>query len=370
MNPDPVKPQEPLEAIERKWKIFALRADVARTIVISILGAAIAAIFYVYQDSQTQSRYYSDLQSQRESADSAMRAQMFTTLFQNYLKAKLESTQRAQASKAGVQELTDAQLTDLQQEIVMSDLLARNFEAVDVRPMFEDIDRRLTDRIDAGREGTEPIADQRKAFRLREQLRRVAGGAAARQTAALLSRAGAESEQLNIEQCKTVEKPQGEIIPSFLPTLRHGANGFIESVAENAVNISIVYPAPAGAPASDGVGLAPQRVRFAVTFYDMPVLESVRLPRGERVALTMTKFLSARTCERFWGELDETTRADCKPLIADLNDHQRDCSLVDITMTTIPQAYISVRDRPYLRELTSPAGHSGGWLEHLRNETR
>ena len=98
MNSDPVKPQDPLEAIERKWKIFALRAEVARTIAISIVGAAIAAIFYVYQDNQTQSRYYSDLQSQRESADSAMRAQMFTTLFQNYLKAKLESTQRARDS--------------------------------------------------------------------------------------------------------------------------------------------------------------------------------------------------------------------------------------------------------------------------------
>jgi hypothetical protein len=370
VNSDPVTPQDPLEAIERKWKIFALRAEVARTIAISIVGAAIAAIFYVYQDNQTQSRYYSDLQSQRESADSAMRAQMFTTLFQNYLKAKLESTQRARDSKAGAQELTDAQLTDLQQEIVMSDLLARNFEAVDVRPMFEDIDRRLTDRIDAGREGQEAIADQKKAFSLREQLRRVAGGAAARQTAALISRAGAQSEQLKIEQCKTVDKPQGEINPSFLPTLGQGAEGFIESVAGDSVNVSILYGSRAGAPASVGVDLEPQRVRFAVTFYDMPVLESVRLPRGERVAMTMTRILSARTCERFWSELDESTRIDCGPVMADLNNRQRDCSRADITLTTIPPEYISVRDRPYLRELTSPARTSGGWLAHLRNETR
>jgi hypothetical protein len=256
VNADPVKPSDSLDAIERKWKIFALRAEVARTIAISIVGAAIAAIFYVFQDNQTQSRYYSDLQSQREIADSAMRAQMFTTLFQNYLKAKLESTQRALESKAGAQQLTDAQLTDLQQEIVMSDLLARNFEAVDVRPMFEDIDRRLTDRIDAGREGQEAIVDQKKAFTLREQLRRAAGGAAARQTAALISRAGARSEQLKIEQCTTADKPQGDINPSFLPALGHGAGGFIESVAANSVNVTIFQST--GARPSATVGVEPE----------------------------------------------------------------------------------------------------------------
>jgi len=359
-----------LDAIERKWKIFALRADVARTVAISIVGTAIAAIFYVFQDNQTQSRYYSDLQAQRESADSALRAQMFTTLFQNYLKAKLESAQRAREGKAGAQELTEAQLTDLQQEIVMSDLLARNFEAVDVRPMFEDIDRRLTLRIDAGREGQEAIADQRKAFSLREQLRRVAGGAAARQTAALISRAGARSEQLNIEQCKTADGPHVEITPSFLPPLGQGAEGFIESVVADSVNVTILHSANARAPATAGVDTPQQqRVRFAVTFYDMPVLESVRLPHGERIALTMTRFLSGRTCERFWGELDEATRADCGPLLADLNDHQRDCSRADISLTTIPAGYIGVRDRPYLKDLTSPASNGGGWLSQLTTTT-
>jgi hypothetical protein len=212
-----------LDAIERKWKVYALRAEVARTIAISIVGAAIAGIFYVFQENQARSRYYSDLQAQRESADSALRAQMFTTLFQNYLKTKLESTKRAQENKAGAQELTDAQLTDLQQEIVMSDLLARNFEAVDVRPMFEDIDRRLTDRIEAGREGQEAIADQRKAFTLREQLRRVAGGATARQTAALISRADARSEQLRIEQCKAGDKSGVEAWRSIPISCRRSA---------------------------------------------------------------------------------------------------------------------------------------------------
>ncbi|MEF9943395.1 MAG: hypothetical protein RR758_04345, partial [Burkholderiaceae bacterium] len=91
----PEKPTETPDATERQWKLIALKAEVARTVAISIIGTAIAAIFYAYQDNQTQSRYYSDLQSQRERADTDLRAQMFNTLFQNYLKYRLEATQPA-----------------------------------------------------------------------------------------------------------------------------------------------------------------------------------------------------------------------------------------------------------------------------------
>ena len=188
------------------------------------------------------------------------------------------------------------------------------------------------------------------------------------QTAALIARAGARSEQLKIEHCKTAGNAV-EINPSFLPALGQGAEGFIESVAANSVNVTVLYRTDAHPPVAVGVESEPQRIRFAVTFYDMPVLESVRLPSGERIALTMTRFLSARTCERFWGELDESTRTDCDPVLAELNNHQRDCSRADITLTTIPAEYIGVRDRPYLNELTSPA-RNGGWLSHVTAATR
>ena len=145
---------------------------------------------------------------------------MFNTLFQNYFKTKLESSQRASDRKAGERELTDAQLEDLRQEIVLSDLLARNFDAVDVRPVFEDIDRRLTHRIDAGREGQEAIVDQRKAFLLREQLRRVARAASTRQIASLVARAKASSRQLTIKQCDRGDGKAPELEPDAGQGLR------------------------------------------------------------------------------------------------------------------------------------------------------
>ncbi|MEG1832648.1 MAG: hypothetical protein RR101_04400 [Burkholderiaceae bacterium] len=350
----PEKPTETPDATERQWKLIALKAEVARTVAISIIGTAIAAIFYVYQDNQTQSRYYSDLQSQRERADTDLRAQMFNTLFQNYFKARLEATQRARDSKAGAQELTAAQLNDLRQEIVLSDLLARNFDAVDVRPMFEDVDRRLSERIDAGREGQEAITDQRQAFALREQLRRVARGATTRQTASLIARAGARSQQLVIEQCDSSDGTPPAIKPDLLPTLPHGVNGIVERVADGTVNISLAHSlAVQATAATPAVTTTPQRVPVSVTHYDMPALENTRLPNGERIALTLTRFLSAQGCERFWTEIDETTRNDCSPLLADANNRGRFCNRAEITLTLIPADYIGVRDRPYLNELSA-----------------
>lgn len=365
MNSDAERPSESLEADERKWKLIATKAEVARTIAISIIGTAIAAIFYLYQDNQTQSRYYADLQSERESSDMDLRAQMFNTLFQNYFKAKLETSARASSRHAGERELTDAQLDDLRQEIVLSDLLARNFDAVDVRPIFEDIDRRLTQRIEAVPEGQEAIADQRKAFQLREQLRRVARGATSRQTASLVARAKASSQQLVFEQCEGGDGKVTEITPGFLPPLPHGVNGVIERVTDNSVDVSIAQSTISRSSSKAGTTRTPGSVPVSVTYYDMPALENVRLQSGERVALTLTRFISARNCERFWTELDESTRNDCIPMLADANDNNRYCSRATVTLTIIPNSFIGVRDRPYLNELVPSKGVRASLLPAL-----
>jgi len=355
MNADSKPAAESLEATERKWKIIATKADIARTVVISIIGTAIAAIFYVYQDNETQSRYYTELQSQRERADTDLRSRMFDTLFQNYFKAKLESSAQASRRNASAHELSSAQLDDLRQEIVLSDLLARNFEAVDVRPLFEDIDRRLTERIDDGREGQEAISNQIKAFRLREQLRRVARGATSRQTESLIALAKARSQQVQIEQCESGAGTRAEPSPNLLPALPgHDLIGVIERVAQSSVRI--VFASSTASPVAlptPGLAPRPRGIRINVTHYDMPALENVRMPNGERIALTLTRFISAATCERFFTELDETNQADCSPLIADAKNRGRFCNRADIALTILPADYIGVRDRPFLNELSS-----------------
>ena len=344
---------DPLAAEERKWRLRATKAEVWRTVAISIIGAAVAGVFYLFQDSQTRSRYFAEFQAQRESADTNLRAQMFNTLFQNYFKTRLESSERALAAKATQQVLSDAQLDDMRQEIVLSDLLARNFESVDVRPLFEDIDRRLSSRIAVeGREGQEALPDQRKAFALREQLRRVARGATTRQTESLIARAQATSSEFTVQKCDSPRAPAA-ITPAFLPGLPAGVNGLIEDVnAAGVISVSLVMPTKV--VAKNGEAPPPRRVPLNVSFYDMPALENVRVPSGERVAITLTRFLSASSCERFWNQVDESTMVDCGPLLEKANDasNPQSCSRADLSVIVLPRNYIGVRDRPYLTELS------------------
>lgn len=349
-------PPDPLATEERKWKLRATKAEVWRTVAISIIGAAVAGAFYLYQDSQTRSRYFSEFQAQRESADTNLRAQMFNTLFQNYFKTRIESSQRALDAKAAPQALSDAQIEDLRQEIVFSDLLARNFESVDVRPLFEDIDRRLSKRIaDQGRPGQEVLADQREAFLVREQLRRVARGATTRQTESLIARAEGRSRGFTVTQC---ESPQASttFTPEFVPGLPDGVEGLVENVGEaGTVGISLVMPGTTRL--KDGEAPPPRRVPLNVSFYDMPALENLRLPSGEHLAITLTRFLSAESCERFWSQFDESTLADCGLLLERANDarNPQKCSRVDLNLIILPRDYIGVRDRPYLKELSGAA---------------
>jgi hypothetical protein len=344
---------DPLAAEERKWRLRATKAEVWRTVAISIIGAAVAGVFYLYQDSQTRSRYFAEFQAQRESADTNLRAQMFNTLFQNYFKTRLESSERALLAKATQQVLSDAQLDDMRQEIVLSDLLARNFESVDVRPLFEDIDRRLSGRIAIeGREGQEALPDQRKAFALREQLRRVARGATTRQTESLIARAQATSSEFTVQKCDSPQSP-ATITPAFLPGLPGGASGLVEDVsAAGVVSVSLIMPT--GSTVKNGEAPPPRRVPLNVSFYDMPALENVRVPSGERVSITLTRFLSASSCERFWNQVDESTMVDCGPLLEKSNDasNPQSCSRADLSVIVLPRNYIGVRDRPYLTELS------------------
>jgi hypothetical protein len=226
-----------LKRAELRWKIRVAKADVAQKILISIVGAALVSIFYVFQANQAQSRYYSDLQAQRERADADLRANMFKTLFEAYFKNKIEAAQKAAASGHDTPARAEALLSDLGQGIMLSDLLARNFETVDVRPLFENLDRRLTDLIEHGGGKI-----QIEAFTHREELRRVAYGATARQTELLQANARAKVQQVKITQCQGSPSLPPVITPDSLPPLPAGAIGLINRVGDGSVTLNLAVP--------------------------------------------------------------------------------------------------------------------------------
>lgn len=363
--PHPPPPEDPeerdlrLKRLEQVWKIRVAKADVVQKILISIVGALVAGIFYVFQANQTESRYYSELQAQRERADADLRANMFKTLFEAYFKNKIEATQKSQPGGADTPARVQELLVNLGQEIILSDLLARNFESMDVRPLFEDLDRRLTELIERGGEGRKVLPAQAEAFRQREQLRRAARGAATRQIELLRANAGAEVKKVRIEQCQQSPSSAPVFAPDELPSLPGNAIGLVQGVADGAVRITLVLPNAEAPQSSKDVVQAtqPRGVPITVTFFDMPALENLTLPGpgGRRMALTLTRSSSTRTCSRFSAQMDESAREDCNPRADASRKSAGTCYSAEVWITLIPKDYIGPRDRPYLSDLyTSP----------------
>jgi hypothetical protein len=361
-----------LENLERRWRIRVARADLFQKILISIVGACIAAVFYIYQANQTQSRYYSDLQSQRERADADLRAKMFDTLFQAYFKNKIEAAPKVGAG--GLDTCTNAAtlLQNLGREITLSDLLARNFETVDVRPLFEDIDKRLTGFLADCRHGTRPSSRETLAFHELEQLRRAAYGATSRQTESLQANARAEVKEVRIEQWQSGVASTPKFVPDRLPFLPDDVLGIIRRVDDGSVAIELTLLASDAAPPTTQGSEIPlheasptRSVPITVTYYDMPALEHVRLPDGRRLALSLTRSRSTLSCERFRSEMDESARLDCDQLIQSGKAEGSLNHRAVLRLTLIPKTYIGPRDRPYLSDLSS-RGSSGWGLDRFK----
>lgn len=282
-------------------------------------------------------RFYTDLLAQREQADSDIRAKMFNTLFNAYFGGKL-------AAGAGEEENPDADgaatpsapmqlssVRDVHNRIMFLDLLARNFEGIDIRPLFEDLDRYLTE-IWTGERTVDGIT-RGMAFQERETLRRAARGVVDRQTAYLQGLDGTEVESVRIEQHPCDSKPQ---------VVQWGGNGnglglFIKPVLMADGVVSIV--------------LRPEKqayeTAFDVTFFDMPIIENFQLPSGQRMAVTLEKYFSPSEYGDYGHLFDDARqREDYEFVTSD-----QLCRSAVLRFIRFSDIYIGPRDRPLIEEL-------------------
>jgi hypothetical protein len=329
------------------WDKVSLAVDIAHKIIILIIGSAAAGVFYWFQQQQLDSRYFSDLMSQRESSDSQLRTQMFKTLFDAYFSNKLQAKAppgdqaspkpgESGAGRTPTRAAMFAQLARLKQETMFTDLLSRNFESIDVRPLFEDLDAQLATLLESAGESKALLESRREIFTLREQLRRVAVGTSSRQATALVSRAGAKLTTYRVTQCR------GEA-PVVEPAFRFTDFLIVDKLNDGAVAMRIV---PAKPPDSTQ---ETESIRLRVSFYDMPSLENIVLPNGERVAFTLSRYLSSDVCRKFKEELDESVRSDCQ----NPRYEKRVCDRAWIRAIVLPKQFIGVRDRPYFNDLVT-----------------
>ena len=214
---------------ESGHKDFWDKLRASGTIVVAVVVAFMGGWFNQQQAERNrisaESQFYTDLLAQRERSDSELRSEMFKTLFDAYFRGKLSASAGPQQTprEEGIEGMVVASgptpgsspesaavaapdFASLERRIMFLDVLVRNFESIDIRPLFEDLDRRLTEIVWSDGELGEAAAEARqKAFRLRWQLRRAALGNVARQVSALASLDDAKVERLSITEGKCFE---------------------------------------------------------------------------------------------------------------------------------------------------------------------
>lgn len=322
-------------AEQELWDLRVKKADFLYKILISIVGSLLAAAFFVYQYRQTESREFTELQSSREDADSKLRAEMFKTLFDAYFASKVKSPKEGLVSNDDI-------LKALRQEALLSDVLARNFENIDIRPVFEDLDQRLASLIDAEPGSPLPPTPEQQvlAFRQRQELRRVALGATSRQTASLEALEGEAHANVTNHQ---VSKSCKYGIVSFEPPLP-------EVIAKASVSVKLddLQDGNLSMNLRKNVDLTPIRP-IRVSFFDMPALENLPLESGERVAFSLTSYLSREDCERFKGALDPVALSYCPDLTSDSGF----CAIGTFRTVILGKKFLGLRDRPYQTDLAA-----------------
>lgn len=353
----PTPPRPDLKEKLDRWDLRGRQADLVYKVVILVAGSIVAAVFFMYRFSEEQSRSFIELQVAREKSDSDLRATMFKTLIDAYFSTAVkDATKRTQLA-------TSDRLTDLHREVLLSDVLARNFENIDIRPVFEDLDRRLVQIIDARETSAQ---DRLAAFKQRLALRRVALGATSRQAASLEAvkgvSGGAKVTEIMIYQYCGIGAEAGavEVEPAtafkdvgltksghLVPTALRDDGTLVLQLYSNKDNSFTT---------SKGI---------SVSFFDMPALENMPLPDGQRVAFSLTSFQTRTDCQRFPEAMDGASTRYC----ADLWAADDVCAMATARRVILPADFLGLRERPYQNDLLAGRYREEPWNKLWRSVT-
>jgi hypothetical protein len=173
---------------------------------------------------------------------------------------------------------------------------------------------------------------------LREYLRRAAIGAASRQVTALAGGVRATVVTKKVTQCKGGQPDPPLPFDDWTVQAVKLSDGVVDMR---------VFP-------NDAVADAP--TYLDVSFYDMPTLENIILPSGERVAFTLTRYISHDACVNFQTQLDESLQQDCVALLS----KKGECDEAWLKAVVFPDDYVGARDRPYINDvIEGRLGHAG-----------
>jgi len=232
----------------------------------------------------------------------------------------------------------------VEKQVMFLDLLSRNFDTVDVKPMFEDLDNDLTKMIYNEKDFSQ--TQRGNFFDTRSELRRVGKNLSVKQLNALASLEGSvvqgvvllkDSEgNFQVIKDESVSNGNGEKIPVEIKP---------NDIFDGTVDISVEYTRT---KSSDPSFKAPS---FAVTFYDLPYIDNSVIDKDMRIGIILTKFVQIRDLDLFSDRLDKKLLKDYQ----DLKDGG--ISLyAELKIVKFPAKYIGNRDKPYLVDIINELG--------------
>ncbi|MCK7506243.1 MAG: hypothetical protein MZV70_20680 [Desulfobacterales bacterium] len=227
----------------------------------------------------------------------------------------------------------------IKQRVMFLDVLSRNFDTVDIKPLFEELDGELTKKIYNDKSYSDGA--QKDYFTTRFELRRIGRNLSVKQLNALASLPGTvvknivliedKAGNLQVMQDENTANGNSDNIPVEIK---------LQGLDDGKVDISLEY---LKTKASDQGFKAPS---FIVTFYDMPYIDNSVIDKDMRIGVVLTKYVRTKDLDMFRDRLD-------KRLIKDYEDLKAGgiVKYAEIRLIKFPAKYTGHRDRPYLQEI-------------------
>lgn len=249
------------------WARFSgILRDLATPLTVAIVG--LLASIYVNRQQQLEAnqRAFAELVSQRESADTNLRIEMFKTVLEGFLRQDT---------------------TAIQDQILKLEILAYNFnESLDLGPLFQDVFRRVN--------ATNPTPSDPNRVRLRH----VAADVVAKQVEALTFELGVARDAPVIDFAELSANPAGlsDLVNDVLQLRYPQESGVVHQPRRFKVDIfghdlnqqDLTVHLVISPPGQTGPDVTPEvDVRFRVGYFDFPAINNTRLSNGERCAIVV-----------------------------------------------------------------------------------
>ncbi|MBK7092627.1 MAG: hypothetical protein IPH59_13060 [bacterium] len=258
-------------------------------IAITLLGFFTSQYLERQQSLDANTRLYSELMSNREQSESALRKDMFVSIIGTFL--------RPQESTIGA-------------AVLNLELLAYNFhESLNLKPLFTDLRQSISERLK--NESRPDSLERYQAFQRR--LERVAREITKKQMVVLEGVGVKKDLGVNLEgefEGATLDPADLEL-DSVFTTLIVDVTDIDREAKELRLDVTIRSQNGHGDPVS-------KNVSFSTGFYDFPMIDNTRLPNGQRFSVIMNNF----------SEMG-----------------------AEITIVLFPGAYASLKEKPYYGEV-------------------